>query len=116
MGRPSLAGHSSDRLLERICRDHALWYPAGQDRRGRVPVRPRERPERQTPRAGPEHESDPQSVTPINVGSGLSVTPKLAWTPSRSSRASAISSFALAPPRLTIASVCLCEMPTRPLP
>ena len=53
---------------------------------------------------------------PTSTGSGCSATPKRSSTPAAISRASAISSAVVAPPRLTSASVCLVEMPTRPSP
>ena len=60
---------------------------------------------------------EPQlTVVPDEHGLGVERMPKRSWTPAAISRASAISSAVVAPPRLTSASVCLVEMPTRPSP
>ncbi len=56
------------------------------------------------------------SSMPTSVGSGRSVTPNVARTPSRSSLASETISLALAPPRLTSASACLLDRAARPRP
>ena len=76
----------------------------GRDRRARLP-------DGQGRRLTSGHQSWPTST-----GSGCSATPKRSWTPAAISCASAISSAVVAPPRLTSASVCLVEMPTRPSP
>jgi len=52
--------------------------------------------------------------TPTNTGSGTSVTPNRSWTRARTSRASATTSAAAAPPRFTMASVWRLERPTFP--
>ncbi len=85
-------------------------------RRGAIEITPAEILRCASGSAGSRGVTQAQSVTPINVGSGISVTPKAERTPSRSSRASARSSAVVPSPRLTSASVCLVEIPTEPLP
>ena len=61
----------------------------------------------------------PQSSWPTSTGSLTSVTPNASRTPSRTSRARAATSDAVAPPRLVTARVCLVESaagPGRPKP
>ena len=96
--------------------------PAGVHVRGTAHAAARRRPGRgpqavrRPPGAPPPARAAGYSVTPTNVGSGRSSTPKRSLTPSRSSRASASNSAVVPPPRLTSASVCFRETPTRPSP
>ena len=90
-------------------RDAGALRALGGLRRGRERV-PREA------RAAVHRRAERYQSWPTSTGSGASATPKRSRTPAAISRASAISSAVLAPPRLTSASVCLPEMPTRPSP
>src|SRR5271156_2329897 len=51
----------------------------------------------------------PYNEQPTSTGSGINVTPNTSRTPSRTVRANATTSVALAPPRLVKASACLVD-------